>query len=150
MSEERLSVPIPAGRRGAGPKRGVAASPIRHLLFDADGVVQDVPGGYEAAAEPYLGERTTEFLRRVWDDELPTLSGQGELLPLVEAALADFGVIAPLEEVFRAIWLRIEPDQACLALVRSLRRTGYGVHLGTNQDRNRGLRGLVDARCQGG
>ncbi len=137
MSEERLAVPVPAGRRGARPKRGVAASPIRHLLFDADGVLQDVPGGYEAAAEPYLGERAMEFLRRVWDDELPALAGQAELLPLVEVALADFGVIAPLEEVFRAIWLRIEPDEESLALVRSLRRNGYGVHLGTNQDRNR-------------
>jgi hypothetical protein len=33
----------------AGSKRAVAASPIRHVLFDADGVLQDVPGGWEAA-----------------------------------------------------------------------------------------------------
>lgn len=123
----------------AGSKRAVAASPIRHVLFDADGVLQDVPGGWEAGAEPYLGERTAEFLRRVWDDELPALAGQGELLPLVAAALADFGVTAPLEEVFRAIWLRIEPAEETFALVRALRRNGYGVHLGTNQDRNRAI-----------
>jgi HAD superfamily hydrolase (TIGR01509 family) len=121
----------------AGSKRGVAASPIRHVLFDADGVLQDVPGGWEAGAEPYLGERTTEFLRRVFDDELPVLSGQGDLLPLIAAALADFGVTAPLAEVHRAIWLRIEPAEQCLSLVRALRRNGYGVHLGTNQERHR-------------
>jgi putative hydrolase of the HAD superfamily len=96
-----------------------------------------------------------EFLQRAWDDELPALAGQGELLPLVEEALADFGVTAPLEEVFRAIWLRIEPAEESLALVRALRRNGYGVHLGTNQDRNRathmrevlGYDALFDVSC---
>jgi HAD superfamily hydrolase (TIGR01509 family) len=139
----------------AGSKWGVAASPIRHVLFDADGVLQYVPDGWEAAAEPYLGERTTEFLRRVWDGELPALAGQGELLPLVAAAMADFGVTAPLEEIHRAIWLRIEPVEQSLALVRALRRNGYGVHLGTNQERNRaahmrevlGYDALFDVSC---
>jgi putative hydrolase of the HAD superfamily len=133
----------------------VPATPIRHVLFDADGVLQDVPGGYQAAAEPYLGERAMEFLHRAWDDELPALAGQAELLPLVAAALADFGVTVPLEEVFRAIWLRIEPAEQSLALVRALRRNGYGVHLGTNQDRNRathmrevlGYDALFDVSC---
>jgi putative hydrolase of the HAD superfamily len=114
------------------------------VLFDADGVLQDVPGGYEAAAEPYLGARATEFLRRVWNDELPILAGQGELLPMVAAALADFGVTAPLEEVHRAIWLRIEPAEQSLSLVRALRRNGYGVHLGTNQERSRATILFID------
>jgi putative hydrolase of the HAD superfamily len=138
-----------------GAKHGVAVTPIRHLLFDADGVLQDVPGGYEAAAEPYLGERTAEFLRRVWEDELPILAGQGKLLPMLAAALADFGVTAPLEEVHRAIWLRIEPAQQSLSLVRALRGIGYGVHLGTNQEQNRaahmrevlGYDALFDTSC---
>jgi HAD superfamily hydrolase (TIGR01509 family) len=121
----------------AGSEHAVAVSPIRHVLFDADGVLQDVPGGYQAAAEPYLGERAAEFLRRVWTDELPILAGQGEILPMVAAALADFGVTAPLEEVHRAIWLRIEPAEPSISLVRALRRNGYGVHLGTNQERSR-------------
>jgi putative hydrolase of the HAD superfamily len=124
----------PGHDRRVGNKR---TSPIRHVLFDADGVLQDVPGGWETAAEPYLGERTTEFLRRVWDDELAALSGQADLLPLVATALADFGVTAALAEVHRAIWLRIEPVEQTVELVRALRRSGYGVHLGTNQDRHR-------------
>lgn len=134
---------------------GGGASPIRHVLFDADGVLQDVPGGWEAGARHYLGERTTEFLTRVWDDEIPALTGQAELLPLVAAALADFGVTAPVEEVHRAIWLRISPDERSLDLVRALRRNGYGVHLGTNQERNRaahmrealGYDALFDVSC---
>jgi len=133
----------------------ISCSPIRHVLFDADGVLQDVPGGWEAGAERYLGARTAEFLRRVWDDEIPALAGQAELLPLIAAAMADFGVTAPVEEVHRAIWLQIEPAEQSLALVRALRRNGYGVHLGTNQERNRaahmrevlGYDALFDVSC---
>jgi len=131
------------------------ASHIGHVLFDADGVLQDVPGGWEAGAEPYLGERAMEFLRRIWDDELPILAGQGDLMPMIAAAMADFGVTAALEEVYRAIWLRIEPAEQSLSLVRALRRNGYGVHLGTNQERNRaahmrqvlGYDALFDTSC---
>ena len=135
--------------------RGEPDSPIRHVLFDADGVLQDMPGGWESGAEPYLGERTMEFLHRLYDEELPTLAGQGEFLPLVAAALAEFGVTAPLDEVYSSIWLRIRPVEQSLAIVRGLRRNGYGVHLGTNQERNRaahmrevlGYDALFDVSC---
>jgi len=110
---------------------------IGHVLFDADGVLQDMPGGWEAGAEPYLGERTLEFLYRLYKEELPSLAGQGELLPLLAAALTDFGVTAPIEEVYAAVWLRMVPVEETFAIVRGLRRNGYGVHLGTNQERNR-------------
>ena len=134
---------------------GPSHTPIRHVLFDADGVLQDMPGGWEAGAEPYLGERTLEFLYRLYEEELPSLAGQGELLPLLAAALIDFEVTAPLEEVYAAIWLRMEPVEQSFAIVRALRRNGYGVHLGTNQERNRaahmrevlGYDALFDVSC---
>jgi len=134
---------------------GPAGTSIRHVLFDADGVLQQTPGGSQLAAEPYLGERTSEFLSRVWEDELLTLAGQGDMLSLVAAAMADFGVTAPVDELYRAIWLRIEPAEEAVALVRTLRRNGYGVHLGTNQERNRatymrevlGYDALFDTSC---
>jgi len=133
----------------------VAASPVRHVLFDADGVLQHAPCGWETAAEAYLGERTTEFLSRVWEEELRALTGHAELLPLLAAAMTDFGVIAPPEEVHRALWLRIEPVEESFAVVGALRRNGYGVHLGTNQERNRathmrevlGYDALFDVSC---
>jgi len=134
---------------------GEPDSSIRHILFDADGVLQHMPGGWEAGAEPYLGEQTAEFLSRLFAAELLSLAGQGEFLPLVAAALADFGVTAPLDEVYRSIWLRMEPVEPSLAIVRGLRRNGYGVHLGTNQERNRaahmrevlGYDALFDISC---
>jgi putative hydrolase of the HAD superfamily len=115
----------------------VAPPGIRHLLFDADGVIQSVPGGWHTAMERYVGQRALEFLHGAWKQELPLLAGQGDYLPLLAARLAEFGVSAPVEEVYRDVWQRIEPDRESLGLVRALRANGYGVHLGTNQERNR-------------
>jgi putative hydrolase of the HAD superfamily len=115
----------------------VAPARIRHLLFDADGVIQSLPGGWYTAMERYVGQRAREFLHGAWKQELPMLAGQGDYLPLLAARLAEFGVPAPVEEVYRDVWQRIEPDGESLGLVRALRANGYGVHLGTNQERNR-------------
>jgi putative hydrolase of the HAD superfamily len=121
----------------AEPAHDVAPARIRHLLFDADGVIQSVPGGWYTAMERYVGQRAQEFLHGAWKQELPMLAGQGDYLPLLAARLAEFGVSAPVEEVYRDVWRRIEPDRESLGLVRALRANGYGVHLGTNQERNR-------------
>jgi putative hydrolase of the HAD superfamily len=116
----------------------VAVSGIRHVLFDADGVLQYLPGGWYAAMEPYLGARAREFLHETWRDERPALSGQGDYMPLLAAALAEYGVLVPVDDVYRDVWHRIEPVPESVALVRALRESGYGVHLGTNQERYRG------------
>ncbi len=111
---------------------------ITHVLLDADGVLQDLPGGWYAAMEPYLGDRAREFLHRTWADELPTLTGEGDYLPLLEATLREYGVTAPVEEVYAAVWHRIDEVPTTFEVVAALRRAGYGVHLATNQERHRG------------
>jgi putative hydrolase of the HAD superfamily len=134
-------------------QRGARA--IRHVMFDADGVLQRLPGGWIAAAEPYFGERTLEFLQRSYAAELPTLTGQGDHLAILTATLAEFGVTVPVADVYRAVWLSVEPAAASLAVVRALRAGGYGVHLGTNQERYRaahmrevlGYDALFDVSC---
>jgi putative hydrolase of the HAD superfamily len=136
-------------------QRGAAVPAIRHVMFDADGVLQTLPGGWIAAAEPYFGERALEFLRRSYEAELPTLAGQGDHLAILAVTLAEFGVTASAEDVYRAVWLGVEPAAASLAVVRDLRRGGYGVHLGTNQERYRaahmrevlGYDALFDVSC---
>ncbi|WP_462188214.1 HAD family hydrolase [Frankia sp. CcWB2] len=110
---------------------------VRHVLFDADGVLQEIPGGWYAAMEPYLGERSREFLHRTWKDELPMLAGRGDYMPVLAATLAEFAVSTPVEDVYRDVWHRIDVMDESLALVRALRLRGYGVHLGTNQERHR-------------
>lgn len=111
---------------------------ITHVLLDADGVLQDLPGGWYAAMEPFLGDRAREFLHRTWADELPTLSGDGDYLPMLEATLREYGVSAPVEEVYAAVWHRIDEVASSFEVVAALRRAGYGVHLATNQERGRG------------
>jgi putative hydrolase of the HAD superfamily len=134
----------------------VAAGPgIRHVMFDADGVLQNLPGGWIAAAEPFFGARALEFLQRSYEAELPTLAGQGDHLAILTATLAEFGVTVPVADVYRGIWLSMEPVAASLAVVRALRQGGYGVHLGTNQERYRavhmrqvlGYDALFDVSC---
>jgi len=108
---------------------------IEHVLFDADGVLQRVPGGWVAAAEPYLGGRADAFLRETWREELPLLAGQGgDYLAFFDGMLRRYDVAYPVEEVYRGVWLSIEVQEASLELVRRVRAGGYGVHLGTNQD----------------
>lgn len=108
------------------------------MLFDADGVLQVIPGGWYAAMEPYLGERARQFLHQTWKDELPTLAGNGDYLPMLAATLLDYGVAESVEVVYRDVWQRIKPVEESFAIVEALRRNGYGVHLGTNQEQHRG------------
>ncbi|QTX04288.1 hypothetical protein [Agromyces archimandritae] len=63
------------------------------MLLDADGVIQEVPGGWNAAMEPFLGERAQEFLRRVWRDEPPMLAGKDDYFALLEKLLPEYGVV---------------------------------------------------------
>ena len=44
----------PAVRQAA--RHRLSRAMIRHVLLDADGVVQDLPGGWRAALEPFLGD----------------------------------------------------------------------------------------------
>jgi len=122
----------------AGSRRAAAASAIRHVLFDADGVLQIVPGGWYAAVESYLRDQAAEFMHQTWKDELPALAGEGDFLPVLAATLVEYGVTEPVDVFCRDVWVRIERIEESFAVVEALRRNGYGVHLGTNQEHHRG------------
>lgn len=112
----------------------MTSRPIRHVLFDADGVIQEIPGGWYAAMEPYVGERSREFLHFTWGHEGPALAGEGDYRAMLAEDLRSYGVEAAVDEILEAVWYRIESDERSLALVRRMRESGLGVHLGTNQD----------------
>lgn len=114
--------------------------PIRHLLLDADGVVQDLPGGWEQAVAPYAGEAASAFLEEVWAAERPLLTGPGDFLALLERSVEQHGLSCSAAEVQAAVWHRIVASSEVLALVAALRRAGYGVHLATNQAGHRAER----------
>ena len=121
----------------AESKRAVAASPIKHVLLDADGVLQEMPGGWQTALEPFVGDRASELLERIWADENRMLTGQGDFMAALAVTLDEFGVLATCAD-FIAAWHNFTAAAESVAVVEALRRNGYGVHLGTNQVRSRG------------
>ncbi|WP_212721611.1 HAD family hydrolase [Nocardioides dongxiaopingii] len=128
---------------------------VRHVLLDADGVLQDLPGGWFDGLRPWLGDRAEEFVRESWRTELPYLRGEGDFLDHLTAHLRAYDVDVPVEEVYAAVWHSIELVPSSIELVHRLRRAGYGVHLGTNQERHRaaymrtrlGYDDLFDVSC---
>ncbi len=110
---------------------------IRHVLLDADGVLQRHPVGWTAATEGFLGEGGADFFRTVTELEQTCLRGQVDFLPLLTAELAENAPQVPVEELYVEVWHRIETVSTTLELVHELRDAGLGVHLGTNQHERR-------------
>ncbi len=119
---------------------------IRHALVDADGVLQDLPGGWVVALQPFLGERAEEFLLESVTAEQPCLVGDSDFLSLLTAQVARWELVLDPVELYRAVWHRIEVHADTLALVRQLRSDGIGVHLASTQEAGRAavMRQLYD------
>ena len=110
---------------------------VRHVLLDADGVLQRGAAGFLERLQQHLGDAAVEILVRDLPPDGPVLRGEGEVVPLLAAALLERGSDADAETLFREVWLAIEVLPESLALARALRAGGWSVHLATNQDRGR-------------
>ncbi|MGH3346917.1 MAG: HAD-IA family hydrolase [Nocardioides sp.] len=119
---------------------------IRHALVDADGVLQDLPGGWAAALVPLLGDRAEEFLLESVIAEQPCLVGEGDFVALLTDQVARWGLPVDATDLYRAVWHRIEVHADTMALVQELRSAGIGVHLASTQEAGRAavMRGLYD------
>ncbi|MGM7697308.1 HAD-IA family hydrolase [Microbacterium sp. A84] len=109
----------------------------QHVLFDADDVIQFTPGGWVAAIEPHVGARVDEFISGLGPIEAPSMIGAGEFLPALGERLVEFGSASTAATLHADAWCRIAVDEASLAVVQSVRRSGLGAHLGTNQGSDR-------------
>ncbi|MFE6510808.1 HAD family hydrolase [Nocardioides sp. NPDC057767] len=134
----------------------MSTSPIRHVLFDADGVLQHLPGGWHAAAARFVGDHAEEFLRAAWAREAPLQIGaDGDFLAVLAHLLEECAATETAEEVYAAVWNRVEVHSESTQIVHRLREAGYGVHLGTNQAAHRqafmrttlGYDDLFDVSC---
>ncbi|GAA2218930.1 hypothetical protein GCM10010413_06310 [Promicromonospora sukumoe] len=110
---------------------------IRHVLFDADGVLQEIRGGFYAAAEPLLGEHARPVLDEASERERPLLAGDEDFLPVLAQVLREQGLDVAAADLYAAVWQNTELSAPSFDLVRRLRAAGYGIHLGTNQVRRR-------------
>jgi HAD superfamily hydrolase (TIGR01509 family) len=110
------------------------------VLFDADGVIQGRPDGWQeertAWAGAWAGARAEEFLLATSAADTSCLAGK-DFGAAMREVLRQFEISAPLAEVIdRRFW--IEVRQPMLAAVRALRDLGLRCALATNQQNLRG------------
>ncbi len=110
---------------------------VRHVLLDADGVVQHGVRDPFALLRRWAGDRAEELGRALWAAERGPLRGQGDFLESVRRLVPSYADVDP-DTLYESLWADITPSEATLALVDRLRGAGLGVHLGTNQHRQRG------------
>ena len=112
---------------------------VRHVLLDADGVVQrsTTLGGEIDALTAHLGEGTAGWLNQTFPPDGPVLRGRAEVVPLMAEALLASGSDADAQRLYDDLWLAIEVSPESLAVAAALRTSGVGVHLATNQDLRR-------------
>lgn len=111
---------------------------VRHLLLDADGVLQRVGGdGWRAEIRRRLGDRFDDFVRAVDEWEAPALRGRGPFPDGLDRVLAGQGVEVDVEELYTALWATITVDEQSVAVAGEARAAGLGVHLVTNQHARR-------------
>ena len=90
--------------------------PPKVVLFDADGVVQQTPPGWEAELHATLGSPpyAEELLRDLFTAELPALAGDSDFAEVTREVLARFGLADRAEDVL-AFWTRLELDAGVTA-----------------------------------
>lgn len=110
---------------------------IRHVLLDADEVLQHTPVSLDAAAGSYAARISPELRAELWSLEWPALRGEIDFFAESIAIAARHGVDLDPADLFTTMWRSIVVDPDSTALVAALREAGYGVHLGTNQEHHR-------------
>lgn len=109
---------------------------VKAILFDADGVLQRVPGTRDVRIADLVGnERIKDFMDDVWAAEEPCLSGNRKFEEEIGALLKRWNANSNVLEFFKA-WHSIESDENMMNIVKDLREN-YVVCLATNQELNR-------------
>jgi putative hydrolase of the HAD superfamily len=118
----------------------VTAPGVRAVLWDADGVLQDLPDGWEASMRPVVGhlvDDVEDFLVEAFAAERPALTGDARWVEVLPRLLAKWGLAGSFDDAMR-VWLTIEPVAETRELVEALRAAGIACYLATNQDEHRG------------
>ena len=127
----------------------------RVALWDADGVLQTVPRGWEHTMRPVVQghvEDVERFLVEAFEAEAPSLRGEIPWNRQLTDLLERWGVPHLYDESLR-VWFTILRVEDTWDLVREVRDHGIACHLASNQDRSRaehmcrevGYDGLLDS-----
>jgi putative hydrolase of the HAD superfamily len=109
---------------------------VEHVLLDADGVLQRSAPDPVGLLSAWAGERAEELAHALWRAERGPLRGEGDFVEALERIVPAYADVAP-GELYDALWRDIAVSEESLALAGRLRAAGLGVHLGTNQHRQR-------------
>ena len=107
---------------------------VTGVLWDADGVLQQVPASWFELLDDVIGHaEATALLELLLPQMQQALSGSVAMTERLPAALAERGLGDRADEVSE-IWGTVEVLEQPREVVRELRRAGFGCHLATNQD----------------
>lgn len=115
-------------------------APVVAVLWDADGVLQHLPAGWEASMRPVVGHLVADvegFLAEAFAAERPALTGDARWLEVLPGLLEKWGIAHAHDDALR-VWLTIEPVLETRDIVERLRAAGVRCYLATNQDEHRG------------
>ena len=113
---------------------------ISTVLWDADGVLQRTPTGFEESMRPALLGRVDDveaFMVEAFAAERPALTGDVQWVDVLPGLLERWGIPEAYDDLVR-VWLSIAAVPGSLELVRALRAQGIRCCLATNQDVVRG------------
>lgn len=113
---------------------------VEAVLWDADGVLQRPPSGWEASMRPVVGHLVDDvegFLAAAFEAERPALAGDVRWVEVLPVLLEEWGISEAYGEAM-AVWLSIEPVVESRELVQKVRASGVRCYLATNQDEHRG------------
>mgnify|MGYP000889152839 FL=1 len=107
---------------------------LKAVLWDADGVLQQVPGGWRPLLNDLIGpERTDAFLTSLWPTAMEAMRGRGDILVALDELFERQGLLDVAPRI-REVWGTFDRFDDTRDLVAEVRRTGIGCHLATNQD----------------
>ena len=109
------------------------------VLWDADGVLQTVPRGWEHTMRPVVEGHVDDverFLAEAFEAEAPALRGEVEWADQLSVLLERWG-IPELHDRAIEVWFTILPVRESRELVREVRARGIACHLASNQTRER-------------
>ena len=128
------------GASGVPAAGGGGTAAVAAVLWDADGVLQHLPEGWEASMRPVVGHLVDDveaFLAEAFAAERPALTGDARWLEILPGLLEKWGIGHAHDDALK-VWLTIEPVVETRETVERLRAAGVRCYLATNQDEHRG------------
>ncbi|MBV9831919.1 MAG: HAD-IA family hydrolase [Marmoricola sp.] len=111
-----------------------SSPPVRAVLWDADGVLQQVPSSwFDLLGEAVGADEALALLDLLLPQMGAAIRGDRRMSELLPGFLGERGLADRLEQISE-IWGTIDPLESAREVVRELRASGTACHLATNQD----------------